>query len=612
MEVPAVYSGESRIPSVQHLLQVHDLTVGYRSRDGRRVVALEGVCFEIAATEALGLLGQSGCGKTTLGLAVLGLLPPAAFVVRGSVLFRGQNLKGLVDAELREVRGAGISMVHQEPWAALNPVLRIGDQITEVIHAHKKFSRERAREEAGLLLAQVGFPHETCIAAAYPHQLSAGQRQRVAIAQAIACHPALLIADEPTTGLDQTTQIEILELLANLRQNLRLALLLISHDFSVLARAVDRVMVMRDGHIVQSATTREVAGNYLDSYTQSLLSYPPLPARCTNCRPAFAQKPYQSAAHHRYCEPSECGVPWHCDRPKLAELVSATADDYAAQALLTTRTGPDTNKSKPLLIAVNLQKRYLQGKWPSPKRHQIDALFGVELEVEAGSSLAVIGPSGSGKSTLARCLACLEKPDSGEIWFAGVDLVALTDRKLVPFRRQIQMIFQDPGSSLNPRFTAVEVVSEPLLVDRRWTRQECREWALSLMDQVGLRPEWGERLPHEFSAGQRRRLAIARALSVEPRLLILDEALVGLDRPSQFQIADLLRRLRASLSLTYLHISHDLGLVARLADRVLVLHSGQIVERTNTRELLAPPRSIQASSLGDETCELAGLPRQLA
>ena len=269
-------------------------------------------------------------------------------------------------------------------------------------------------------------------------------------------------------------------------------------------------------------------------------------------------------------------------------------------------------KSSTLLFATNLQKCYLQGRWPSAKRHRVQALYGIELEVETGSSLAVIGPSGSGKSTLARCLACLEKPDSGEIWFDGVDLAPLTDRKLFPFRRQIQMIFQDPGSSLNPRFTAVGVISEPLLTDRRNTTKECRERALGLMEQVGLRPEWGERLPHEFSAGQRRRLAIARALSVEPRLLILDEALAGLDRPIQFQIADLLLRLQASFSLTYLHISHDLGLVARLADRALVFDSGQIVEKTNTRELLAQPRSIHRTSLGNEPCELPGLRRKLA
>lgn len=612
MEEPGVYSEESGRLSVRRLLQVRDLTVGYCSRDGGTVAALEGVTFEVAPGEALGLLGESGCGKTTLGLAVLGLLPPSGFVMRGSTVFCGQNLIGLGEPELQKVRGAGISMVHQEPWAALNPVLRIGNQIAEVIHAHARFSRERAREEAGLLLAQVGFPQETCIAAAYPHQLSVGQKQRVAIAQAIACHPALVIADEPTTALDQTTQDEIIDLLRNLRKKLRLALLMISHDFSVLARAVDHVMVMRDGRIVQRGTTQEVAANYLDSYTQSLLSYPPLADQRKNCRPGFAAKPHKSAAHTRYYGPSQFGDPWHRDRPKPPELVNVTTVSHSGLNPLTTRSDLEVGKSKTLIFAANLQKHYLQGRWPSPSRHRVSALYGVELEVDAGSSLGVIGRSGSGKSTLARCLACLEKPDSGEIWFGGIDLATLPNRQLVRFRRQIQMIFQDPGSSLNPRLTAVELVSEPLLADRRRPRQECRARALDLIAQVGLRPEWGERLPHEFSAGQRRRLAIARALSVEPKLLILDEALAGLDRPIQFQIADLLLRLQARLSLTYLHISHDLGLVARLVDRVVVLHCGQVVERINTQELLAQPRGIEARSLRDETCELFGVRREFA
>jgi ABC-type glutathione transport system ATPase component len=243
--------------------------------------------------------------------------------------------------------------------------------------------------------------------------------------------------------------------------------------------------------------------------------------------------------------------------------------------------------------------------------HSVVALYGVEIELEAGSALAVVGPSGSGKSTLARCLACLEKPDCGEIWYQGTDLTSLSDRKLAPYRRQIQMIFQDAASSLNPRFNAVELVSEPLVADGRWTRQECRERALYLMAQVGLPPDFGNRLPHEFSAGQRRRLAIARALGVEPRLLILDEALAGLDRPIQFQIADLLLRLQAAFSLTYLHISHDLDLVAHLADRVTVLHRGQIVEKTSTRQLLAAPRSLEPGSLPNATGELVALQKEL-
>ena len=612
MGEPSLYPGDSRKLSLQPLLQVDDLTVVYRARDGGETTALEGATFEVAASEAVGLLGESGCGKTTLGLALLGLLPPAGVVVRGSAFFGGQNLIGLGERELQEIRGAEISMVYQEPGAALNPVLRIGDQITEVIRAHRRFSRERASEEAGLLLAQVGFPREACIAAAYPHQLSGGQQQRVAIAQAIACRPALLIADEPTTALDRKTQLEILDLLANLRKQNHLALLLISHDFGVLAHAVDRILVVRDGHIVQDGKTREIADASRDPYTQSLLSYSAAAAGRKNCEPGPVPTLRNSANHTGHGGPLRIDEAKHRDLLKPPEAFSEVTPSGGRRDPAITQIDRQAGDQKALLFVLNLQKRYQQGRWLSAKRHQVDALFGVELKVDAGSTLAVVGPSGSGKSTLARCLACLERPDCGEIWFRGVDLATLTNRELAPFRRQIQMIFQDPGSSLNPRFTAVELVSEPLLTDHRRTKQECRERALDLMAQVGLQPDWQKRLPHEFSAGQRRRLAIARALSVEPTLLILDEALAGLDRPTQTQIADLLLQLQASLSLTYVHISHDLDLVACLADRVVVLHQGQVVDATDTQELLAQPLSVQATSLLSATCELAGLRRELA
>lgn len=604
----AVFSGEYREQPAQSLLQVHDLTVGYRSRDGGRVMALEGMSFEVNAGEAVGLLGESGCGKTTLGLSLLGLLPSSGAVDRGTAFFQGKNLLDLGDRELQQVRGIGISMVHQEPWAALNPVLGIGDQMTEVIHAHERFSRERAREKAGDLLASVGFPRESCIATAYPHQLSGGQRQRAAIAQAIACCPRLLIADEPTTALDQTTQADILDLLANLRKKMRLALLLISHDFSVLARAVDHIMVLRAGRIIQRGTTQEVADNSLGDYTQSLLGRATGAARRNHLRPVLVPKPGESAADSDDCGGFYFRKPQDRDRPREATGTAAGRQPSS----LDPRLPPGAVEPATILFASNLEKRYRQGRWPSLNRHQVQALYGVELKICACSTVAIVGPSGSGKSTLARCLACLERPDDGEIWFGGVDLAALTDRRLVPFRRQIQLIFQDPGSSLNPRLTAAELVAEPLLIHRNKTKQESRDRALDLMWQVGLRPEWGERLPHEFSAGQRRRLAIARALGVEPKLLILDEALVGLDQPIQSQIADLLLQLQVTHSLTYLYISHDLDLITRIADRVIVLNQGQVVNTVDARELLGETGNLQASGLMSSTYEWAGLGRALA
>ena len=589
----------------QPLLHVDDLTVSYRSPGGRQLVALESLTFDIAEGETVGLLGESGSGKTTLGLALLGLLPRAGGVLRGSVVWRGENLLRLGERELQRLRGASISMVYQEPGAALNPVLRVGEQVSEVIRAHRCLSRDQLREEAACLLRQVGLPEETRVREAYPHQLSGGQLQRVAIAQAIACHPRLLIADEPTTALDRATQLGILDLLSDLREKLHIALLLITHDRSVLMRAVGRIIVLRDGRIVEQGPTAEVVRKSSDTYTRTLLNSPELTGRPKNHGLSLAPRTDKTPG------PTSCRVPSSFDQPRVGDRTNfLEADDIR-------NTGPDgidseRGKRETLLFALNLQKRYVQGRWLSAGRYRVEALHGVELRLRAGSTLALIGASGSGKSTVARCLACLERPDSGEIWFKGTNLVALRHRDLVPFRRQIQMIFQDPGSSLNPRFTAAEIISEPLLAVGRGTKQECRDLALGLMKRVGLSPDSAARLPHQFSAGQRRRLAIARALSVEPTLLILDEALAGLDRPIQAQIADLLLELQATLSLTYLYISHDLDLVARFADRVAVIHQGQIVETVNASDLLATPHSAPASTLVNATFKLASLRSELA
>jgi ABC-type glutathione transport system ATPase component len=591
---------------VPPLLQVDDLTVRYGSSDQGQLVALEGVTCDIGEGEAVGVLGESGCGKTTLGLTLLGLLPPAGKITRGSAVFGGRNLLMLRERELRGVRGAGISMVHQEPGAALNPVLRVGEQVAEVLRAHRHLSREGARDEARSLLALVGLAKETSIEAAYPHQLSGGQQQRVAIAQAIACRPRLVIADEPTTALDTVTQLEILNLLRNLREKLQVALLFITHDPEVLMRAVDRILVMREGRIVEQGSTWEVTQKSQHAYTQELLNSS-LHRKDHQQSVAPTRKGIDSA---NFCAPVHPIKTYH---PRRERSTEANGKGSGREGGAPPDSAPVHTDSQPaeretLLHVVNLHKSYVQGRWLSRRQHQIDALRGTGLELLVGSTLALIGASGSGKSTLARCLACLERPDSGEIRFGGRDLAKLSRGELIPFCRQIQLIFQDPGSSLNPRFTAVEIISEPLLTVHPRTKKDSAARALAMMELVGLQADWGQRLPHQFSAGQRRRLAIARALALEPRLLILDEALAGLDLPIQAQIIDLLVELQARLSLTYLYISHDLRLVARLADEVAVLHQGKIVESAPTPELLAKPQSEQAVNLVSATLELSRFP----
>jgi ABC-type glutathione transport system ATPase component len=515
------------------LLEVRDLTVEYAGREGRATTPVNGVSFDVHRGEIVGLLGESGSGKTTLALSLLGLLPRGAAIAGGSVRFRGAELLDLGEKHLQKIRGSGISMIFQEPGISLNPVLRVGEQVADVLRAHRHSSQARIRREAEAVMKEVQLPQGDLarIWDAYPHQLSGGQRQRVAIALALACRPSLVIADEPTASLDATVQAEVLDVLKELNQRLQMSILLISHNPAVLATMAQRLLVMRQGRMVEQGSLARIYQRPASPYTQSLLE----------------------AAQQRKPE-------------------SVTAGENA-----------------PLVEVRELSKRYAQWQWFTPR--VVRALDGVNLTIRGGETLALVGESGSGKTTLARCLACLEDPSAGEIVFEGRNVRGLSPQQSFELRQQIQLIFQDAASSLNPRFTAVEAVAEPLVILRRGrTRAERRQRALELMRQVGLAPEWGGRSPLEFSGGQRQRLAIARALAVEPRLLILDEALSGLDLPVQEQILGLLSELQEVHALTYLYIAHDLTLVERIAERVAVMKAGRIVEEGAVDRVFANPQ----------------------
>ena len=505
------------------------MTVDY-AVGGATTRAVNGVSFEVAPGEALGVLGESGCGKTTTALAILGILPKTARV-GGRIRFRGRDLFSLSEREIQKARGFEISMIFQEPAMMLSPVKRAGDQVAEVIRAHSRKNWRACRTDALARLAEVGFQSAARVYSSYPHQLSGGERQRVAIAQALACRPALVIADEPTASLDLTTQAEILDLLRDLKEHLGIALLVISHDPGVLAKLAARVMVMQSGELVEEGTREQVLDRPQNAYTCSLLGARAEPALSATKRPL--------------------------------------------------------RHEEPLVSVRGLSKRYQQRRRLTT--FGIQALDHVDLEIPYGSTVALMGESGSGKSTLAWCLARLLQPDAGEIRFAGQDLLKMPRRELAAVRRKIQLIFQDSAQALNPRFSAAEVVSEPLDIQALGTKAERRARALELMEQVGLSAAWAGRSPFQFSGGQRQRLAIARALTLQPSLLVLDEALTGLDRPIHEEIIDLLVELQAAHGLTYLYISHDLKLVERLADEVVVMHKGRIVERGGTAELFRGP-----------------------
>lgn len=520
-------SGDLGLPKPELLLRVSALSVDYDAVGGDVVRAVRNLDLEIAAGESVGVLGESGSGKSSLALALMRLLPKNACVASGSIEYRGLSVLGLSPARLRELRGAEVALISQEPALALNPVLSLGKQLADVLLAHGKITRTEVNARCNESLRQVGFADPERIMRAYPHELSGGQRQRVAIAQALICGPKLLIADEPLSALDAATQADILELLLRLKRDLGLAMLFITHNAGALESLADNVIVMREGEAVARGKLGALQASP-DDYVQGIL---------------FPEKSLANPAHTE------------------RSIVSET----------------------PLLEVCGLSKKFVQRRMLSRKQFVVNSLDGIDLSLSAGSTVAVLGRSGSGKSTLARCIAGFETADSGEILLEGNSIRAEKDKGGV--RRQVQMIFQDAATSLNPRFTAREIVAEPLEIARWKSEAERRSRALKLMEEVGLDPDWASRLAGEFSGGQRQRLALARALAADPKLLIMDEALSGLDMPLQAQMVRLLMELQARHGLTYLYISHDLNFISLFAQEVVVMDDGRIVERITPEKL---------------------------
>jgi peptide/nickel transport system ATP-binding protein len=521
------------------LLEIQDLkvTIG-------ETPILDGVSLSLEAGQVLGVVGESGSGKSMTALSVLGLLPQGA-KTQGAIRFEDRDLSTLSEAELCRVRGARIGMVFQEPMTALNPVMTIGDQVAEVVRLHRGGSRAKALSAARLALDRVGLPADRFPLNRYPHELSGGQRQRVAIAIAIVLSPRLIIADEPTTALDVTTQAQILDLLRRLVREDGAALILVSHDLAVVADIADRVAVMKDGRIVEQAQTAALFANLSHPYTRALAA---------------------DAAR----------VPTRRGRPDLA--------------------------APPVLEARSVVRDY-----PGPRRFlragpAFRAVSEVSLAIRPGEIVGLVGESGCGKSTLLRTLLALEAPQGGQVSLAGQPFSPAAPRAL---RRHIQVVFQDPHGSFDPRWTVERLIAEPLhLLDVRPTPAERRARVETALAQVGLPAQAADRYPHQFSGGQRQRIAIARALIVEPSVIALDEAVSALDVTVRAEVLDLLARLSDELGLAYLFVSHDMGVVRGLTDRVLVMQAGQIVEEGPTAEVFANPKHPYTAQLIAATPDL--------
>ncbi|WP_110684909.1 ABC transporter ATP-binding protein [Salinicola aestuarinus] len=497
-----------------------------------RLYAVDNVSYTLNPGEILCVVGESGSGKSMTANAVMGLLPQGVDVAQGRALFHGQDVLTLSEIEHRELRGRRIGMIFQEPMTALNPLMRVGEQIAEVFEAHGLLTPKARRERALELLEEVRLPDPQSALRAYPFELSGGQRQRVMIAMALALEPELLIADEPTTALDVTTQAQILHLVKDLQTRRGMAVMFITHDFGVVAEIADRVCVMRMGKIVEMGQAREVLEQPQHDYTRALIE----------------------------------AIPGDAVPPARA------AGDI-----------------KPLLSVTQLDKVYRSsGGWFQPKR-EVVALDGIEFALGRGETLGIVGESGSGKSTLGRCIVGLNTPDRGEIRLNDVDLRALTGNELREHRQRIQMVFQDPYASLNPRIkVGMAIAQGPIAngVPKAKAMAQARE----LLDTVGLDASAAERFPHEFSGGQRQRIGIARALALDPQLIVADEAVSALDVSIQAQVLALLDRLKREFELSLLFITHDLRVAAQICDRLIVMQKGRIVEHGNARQIFLSPQ----------------------
>ena len=588
------------------LLQVENLSTWLEGAAGT-VRAVDQVSFAVQPGETFALLGESGCGKSMTALSILRLLPDAGHIAGGAVRFNGTNLLTLTEAEMREVRGRDIAIIFQEPATSLNPVLTVGQQIAEVLQHHGRLTGTAARERAQQLLAQVGIPDPGRRVDEYPFQLSGGMKQRVMIAMALAGEPRLLIADEPTTALDVTIQAQVLEVLAGLQRERRMAMLLITHDLGIVAQLAQHVGVMYAGELVEVAPRPAFFAAPRHPYSRKLFaalprperragaletipgSVPPLTKVFTACR--FADRCPSAWGRCHVEAPAWHAVgPAHAVRCHLYDGKSAVAAEPAA--VVPAAAPAALQPAAPLLEVEGLKVHFPIRKGLLKRTvGQVKAVDGVSLSLAAGRTLALVGESGCGKTTAGKAILQLLRPTEGSVRFAGQELTLLSVQRLRPLRSAMQIVFQDPYASLDPRMRVGDIVEEGMAaLGLASGREEREERVGRLMENVGLSGDMLGRYPHEFSGGQRQRIAIARALAVNPRLLVCDEPTSALDVSVQAQILNLLKELQGSLGLSYLFITHNIAVVDYLAHDVAVMYLGRIVERGTADEILREPK----------------------
>ncbi len=566
------------------LLSIRNLKVAFK-HESQWVEAVHGIDLDVMAGRTLGLVGESGSGKSVSSLAVMRLLNERVSRIEAdSIRIEGEEIKGYTESQMAEVRGKRIAMIFQEPMTSLNPVYKCGYQVSEMILQHEDVSKKAAKERVIELFKQVMLPRPEAIYDSYPHELSGGQKQRVMIAMAIACHPQLLIADEPTTALDVTVQLEILKLLRKLQAETGMGMIFITHDLGVVAEIADDVAVMHNGEILERGTVREIMSHPQHPYTQGLLA----------CRPPMDVRLKRLPIVKEFLDGQ-----WQGGKEQiLLDLQITEAERKAHLERLYSR--------QPLLKVEHLQTWYPLRKGVFSRVYDhVKAVDDVTLDVYEGETLGLVGESGCGKTTLGRSILRLAEPTGGKVWFDGVEVTALKGQALRDFRKRAQIVFQDPYSSLNPRITIGEAIAEPMRVHGCGTKGPStgsgalRDAVCELLEQVGLKAEHYDRYPHEFSGGQRQRICIARALAVNPRLVICDESVSALDVSVQAQVLNLLNRLKEERGLTYIFISHDLSVVRFMSDRVVVMYNGKPVEMNEADALFEHPLNAYTKKLID-------------
>jgi peptide/nickel transport system ATP-binding protein len=545
----------------QPILQIQNLSIGFGSENQYRTVLHE-INWELFSNEILGIVGESGSGKSVGCFAIAGLLPAKkAKITQGKILFEGIDLYTQTEKEWQQLRGKHIGMVFQEPMSALNPSMTCGRQIEEVLAQHTQLAKTEIKNKVLQLLEQVKLPYPERIYQSYPHQISGGQKQRVVIAMAIACEPKILIADEPTTALDVTVQREILDLLVEIKKKMGMSIVFISHDLSLVANFSDRVLIMQHGKIVEQGVTQQVFQHPKEIYTKALLASKPNPNERLKRLPTIQD---------------------FLNNTPLKVAISKEERKERLQVM---------EQQTPLLEIKNVEKTYWSQVGFFGKKQAYQAVNDVSLKIYEGETLGLVGESGCGKSTLGNLILKLDQPQKGAIFYQGTDITQLSNDGFRQLRKQIQVIFQDPFASLNPKLTVGKAILEPMQVHGILSNtQERKDFVIELLQKVGLQAEHFNRYPHEFSGGQRQRIGIARSIALQPKLVVCDESVSALDISVQAQVLNLLNDLKDDYQFTYLFISHDLQVVKYMSDHVAVMQQGKIVEYNEADALYEQPQ----------------------